>query len=244
MPVYSDDMASAAAKDFACDMAAFWRARLGARLLGVYLIGSLAHGGFNRRYSDIDIALLVEDGLDALVFWLTRAKAAALSLQHSRVLSLFWADRHFSRGRFPLLDRVDYLDHAVPLIEREHLSPTRPSLDEIRAYLRGAPFANWAEDARRFVSCDFLRPKQHKAYVRTLLYPARLFYSWTTGRIASNDDAVAFLCDQQPAGLNVDLIATALQCRRAGADPTALFPARVALSGQIEACARLIASES
>jgi predicted nucleotidyltransferase len=32
-------------------------------LLGAYLIGSLAHAGFSRRYSDIDIALVTETGL-------------------------------------------------------------------------------------------------------------------------------------------------------------------------------------
>jgi hypothetical protein len=101
MPVYSDDMASAAAKEFACDMAAFWRARLGARLLGVYLIGSLAHGGFNRRYSDIDIALFVEDGLDALVFWLTSQSCRALAATLTSAFALLGGPAFFARPVSP-----------------------------------------------------------------------------------------------------------------------------------------------
>jgi hypothetical protein len=52
-----------AAMDFARRIVPFWQAELGSELLGAYLIGSLAHGGFSRRYSDIDMALVTEAGL-------------------------------------------------------------------------------------------------------------------------------------------------------------------------------------
>jgi hypothetical protein len=84
-----------------------------------------------------------------------------------------------------------------------------------------------------------LEPKDHKAYLRTLLYPARFCYSWTTGLMGSNDDAVAFLDERPVAGLDIRLIIRALQCRRAAADPDDLFPARTVLPAQIEACAAL-----
>ncbi len=58
-----DDDAGAAARKLARDMAAYWDDRLGPQLLGFYLLGSLAHGGFSRRYSDIDVALVAETGL-------------------------------------------------------------------------------------------------------------------------------------------------------------------------------------
>ena len=242
MSASPNDVACAAAVDFARGTAALWQARLGTRLLGVYLIGSLAHGGFSRRYSDIDMAIVAEDGLGPFVRYLMHAEAAKLSRQLVPMLSFFWTNRHFSVGRFPLLDRVDFLDHAVPLVERERVLPLRPSLEETRTYLRRAPFTKWAEDAQRFVSFDALKPEDHKAYIRTLLYPARLIYSWTTGGVASNDDAVEFLYERRPVGLDVDLIRRALQCRRDETDPISLFPARAALSDQVNACARLLAS--
>ena len=46
-----------AATAFARRVGGLWHDRLGKRLAGVYLIGSLAHGGYRAAYSDIDMAL-------------------------------------------------------------------------------------------------------------------------------------------------------------------------------------------
>lgn len=230
----------AGALEFAHAMAAFWEEQLGPRLLGFYLIGSLAHGGFNRRYSDIDLALVAENGLSETSLDRARAHGVSFSPELASKLSLFWSDRRFSVGRFPPLDRVDYLDHAVALVEREPVRPERPSVDDIRAYLRGAPFAIWAERAARFATLDRLEAEDHKPYLRALLYPARFVYSWSTGRMASVDDAVAYLDECRPAGLDAGLIARALQCRSRSADPDDLFGERKSLPGQVDACRRLI----
>ncbi|MEE8549133.1 MAG: nucleotidyltransferase domain-containing protein [Alphaproteobacteria bacterium] len=230
----------AGALEFAHAMAAFWEEQLGPRLLGFYLIGSLAHGGFNRRYSDIDLALVAENGLSETSLDRARAHGVSISPELASKQSLFWSDRRFSVGRFPPLDRVDYLDHAVALVEREPVRPERPSVDDIRAYLRGAPFAIWAERAARFATLDRLEAADHKPYLRALLYPARFVYSWSTGRMASNEVAVAYLDDCRPAGLDTGLIARALHCRSRAADPDDLFGDRNLLPGQVDACRRLI----
>ena len=96
-----------------------------------------------------------------------RSEAVALSADWVPKVSVFWTDRHFILGRFPLLDRIDYLDHAVVLVEHGCVRPARPSLEEIRHYLRGAPFANWADRARSFAAADTLSPKDQKEYLRT-----------------------------------------------------------------------------
>ena len=238
MATNTDDSAIAAACVFAEGVAAFLDAKAGDSLLGVYLLGSLAHGGFNRRYSDVDMAVVTENGIDQATLDAVRADAAALSPELGTKLSIFWSDRRFSIGRFPPLDRVDYLDHAVPLIERERVNPVRPTLQEIRDYLGGAPFANWAASATHFAGLDTLGSHERKPYLRALLYPARWVFSWMTGGMASNDDAVAFLNRQQVPGLDVGLVAAALQCRHDTSDPDHLFPARAALPRQVEACAR------
>jgi predicted nucleotidyltransferase len=236
-----DGSAQAAALDFAGLAVRLWQAALGPELLGAYLIGSLAHGGFSRRYSDIDIALVSETGLSPHTLDGLRSRAAALSADWGPKLSVFWTDRHFSLGRFPPLDRIDYLDHRVVLLEREGVQPVRPSLQEIQNYLAAAPFATWTDQARRFAAAEILEPKDHKAYLRTLLYPARLCYSWITGRMGSNADAVAFLHKIRPAQLDMSLIANALECRRANVDPDYLFPERTSLPSQVKACAALLA---
>ena len=241
VPPTTDMSAQAAAVDFARRIVPFWQAALGPELLGVYLIGSLAHGGFSRRYSDIDMALITEAGLSPQTLDRVRSQAAAVSADWAAKLSVFWTDRHFGVGRFPPLDRIDYIDHAVMLMERECIRPVRPALEEIQHYLGGAPFANWTEQARRFATAETLEPKDRKAYLRALLYPGRFCYSWMTGRMGSNDAAVAFLESARPVGLDVRLLARALQCRHADADPDPLFSARTTLPSQVDACAALLA---
>ena len=75
----ADTSVQAAAVDFARRIAPLWQAALGPELLGVYLIGSLAHGGFSRRYSDIDMALITEAGLSPQTLDRVRSQAAAVS---------------------------------------------------------------------------------------------------------------------------------------------------------------------
>ena len=65
MSAASDEFAATSARDFACVLAARWQSVYAAELIGVYLIGSLAHGGFSRRYSDVDMAMVTEAGLSA-----------------------------------------------------------------------------------------------------------------------------------------------------------------------------------
>ena len=238
-----DTPAQFSAARFGRDVAHLWQAVLGRDLIGAYLIGSLAHGGFSRRYSDIDIAVVTEVGLPPETLDRVRNEAAALSAEWGSRLSVFWTDRCFALGRLPPLDRIDYLDHAVVLMERERVQPVRPALEEIRRYLADAPFARWAGEANRFACAETLEPKDRKAYLRALLYPARFCYSWVTGRMGSNHDAVAFLRETHPARLEVSLIASALQCREADADPDDLFPERTALLSQVEACAAWISPE-
>jgi hypothetical protein len=238
-----DELARFAAIDFARRLVQHWQQALGADLLGAYLIGSLAHAGFSRRYSDVDIALVTTAGLSPQALDRMRSDAVAFSADWGPKVSVFWADRYFSLGRFPPLDRIDYLDHAVALIERERVRPARPTPEEIRYYLRGAPFTNWADRARSFAAAEKLEPNDRKGYLRALLYPGRFCYSWVTGLMGSNDDAVAFLGEGHVAGLDVGLIARALQCRQTAADPDSLFPARTALPSQIDVCASLLDSQ-
>ena len=239
MDTPSNDAALAAACGFTQQIAEVWWAEFGRRLIGIYRIGSLAHGGFSARYSDIDVAVVAEEPLPSAELDRMRALAAGASSELVAKLSIFWADRHFRAGRFPPLDRVDYLDHAIAIVERERLRPARPSLPEIRDYLRGA-FERWAEPIRYFSELPALSANDHKPYLRCLLYPARLLYSWATGAMASNDDAVEFLQRHPVPDLDLGLIVRALECRREARDLDALFPERSKLNHQYSVCAEII----
>jgi predicted nucleotidyltransferase len=229
------------ALDFAHRIADFWDRHLGERLIGVYLIGSLAHRGFSTRYSDIDMAVLANDALTSEDLTRMVDRATTLSTDLAPKLSLFWTDRQFSIGRFPPLDRVDLIDHGIALIEREHVRPPRPTLSQIRAYLGAEPLRNWALQVEKLSALTELIGANHKAYLRALLYPARFAYSWMTGAMASNDVAVAWLRSRAPTEFDVDLIERALQCRNQNLDPDHLFPERSKLLLYRDACLQLAA---
>jgi hypothetical protein len=97
-----------------------YRAALGDRLVAVYALGSLAHGGFSALVSDIDLGLVLSDPLrpgDAqTVEAIAEEQKAKGSALHQR-LSVFWGTPATLRaerpgGRFPPLDRLDLLENG------------------------------------------------------------------------------------------------------------------------------------
>jgi len=239
MTFETDDLAIASATSFAHQLAVTLDQRLEQRFRGAYLLGSLAHGGFSRRYSDLDMALVLDDGLTERELSDFRMAATKLSPAWNARLSIFWSDPNFIVGRFPPLDRVDYLDHAIALVERRQTVPPRPTLGEIRSYLAGKPLQGWVASVRKYAAQSELESNDHKGYLRALLYPARFILSWRTGGMGSNDEAVAYLRALAPTGINIEVVEMALDCRRRAADPVDLWKYRGVLPAHIETCYRI-----
>jgi hypothetical protein len=224
--------------DFVRDLAALWDRQLGKDLAGVYLIGSLAHGGYSTRYSDIDVALIVERPLAGAELDRINKGAVLRSAALASKVSLFWTDAKFSAGRFPILDRIDYLDHAVPLLERRHVAPVPPTLRQVHAYLRAEALDRWSRQVARFAALDDLVSSDYRTYLRTLLYPGRFLYSWETGHVASNDDAVVYVGRRNLFGADYNVVARALRCRNDGDDPASLFSERGTLPRLLSICTK------
>lgn len=203
------------------------------RLHGVYLIGSLAHGGFSQRYSDVDVAVVFKraDPADEKII----ESAKRVTHPEMQRLSIFWSTPDFAIGRFPVLDQIDFHDHRKPLFENAAVNTRRPSREEARRYLEGHPLEYWAEKTAYFTTLVALDERDHKELVRCALYPARLLYTWRTGGICSNEEAVAQLRRSVPAGLELGLIEQALICRASEASPEAIFARRSLLEKQRKA---------
>ena len=225
--------------DLVHSLTPYWKETLREDLLGYYVLGSLSHGGFNRRYSDIDIAVISENGLSEEMIEDAQKFAVQLSPSLGPKLSIFWSNRNFSEGRLKVLDRIDYIDHAKAIFENEWVNPKRPTKKEIYEYLSGEPLENWRQTAAYFILQDKLLPEEHKKYLRAHLYAARFAYSWLTLNFGSNDTAVTFLAENPVKGLKMDLIFRALECRHKADDPDRLFSDRKLLLEQIEACLNL-----
>jgi hypothetical protein len=221
--------------------ASLWHEGLGDRLLGVYLLGSLAHGGFSRRYSDIDVALISNDWLAPSELQGLTSQVATQFPEIMQPVPIFWADANFSLGRFPPLDRIDYLDHGVPLFQARHVVPARPDLRDVRAYLSGEPLQKWSKEVNRLVNANELTTRDYKPYIRAALYGVRFIYSWKTGGVTSNDAAVAFVDEQGLFRPGMDLVRAALHVRQANDVPTSLFEQREMLRGVVDRCRDFIA---
>jgi hypothetical protein len=120
------------------------RDRLGDGLLSAYAIGSLAHGGFSPAVSDVDLALLTDDGvvvardvreISARVVADVRAGGLALADRLSIFHSPWAAFRDPpAEARFPPIDRYDLVHFGILVDGTDH-RPTyavAPTADEIR----------------------------------------------------------------------------------------------------------------
>ncbi|MBI3000828.1 MAG: hypothetical protein HYY46_20620 [Deltaproteobacteria bacterium] len=79
-----------------------------------------------------------------------------------------------------------------------------------------------------------LEPKDRKRYIRCLLYPARLVYTWDCLEINSNDRAVEYLREVKPSGLDLHPIELALECRHDRLTAEEIFAEKVDLNNQFD----------
>lgn len=226
---------------FVESVAAHFRKRLGSSLSEVYKLGSLAHGGFSATYSDIDVGMLLscEEPPAAMTGWLAEAKTLDPSL--GKKLSVFWGNPDFSWGRLPVIDRLDLLDHGVPLLAGKQAQFARPAPADIHRALRESIARSWTPRVVELQSLNRLESKDFKPYVRAVLYAARLIYTWDNLAVDSNDVAVRYLHEVRPPGLDLKPIDIALACRQEKCTAADLFALRTDLQAQYESALAYIA---
>jgi hypothetical protein len=199
---------------FVAAVAEFFQMRLGAALVDAYKLGSLAHGGFSNIYSDIDVGLLLNCPEAPARIAELIAEAKTLDGEYGKKLSVFWGNPEFSWGRLPNLDRLDLLDHGVPLLNGHKPQFRRPTKQEIRDELLRSIERSWKPRLPELNTLTELALANRKPYIRAILYAARLIYSWDKLAMESNDRAVEYLHQVQPSGLDLKPVDMALACRR------------------------------
>jgi len=222
-------------ENFVLRVAEYFQAELGASLVDAYKLGSLAHGGFSTIYSDIDVGLLLNCAEAPAQMAEMIAGAKTLDAVYGKKLSIFWGNPEFTWGRLPNLDRLDLLDHGVPLLNGHKPQFRRPSKQEIRDELLRSIERSWKPRLPELNSLKELAPENRKPYIRAILYAARLIYSWDNLAMESNDRAVEYLHQVQPPGLDLTLIDIALACRHGHGTVDEVFALRANLTHQCEA---------
>jgi hypothetical protein len=224
-------------------VADLFNTRLGAALVEVYKLGSLAHGGYSAVYSDIDVGLLLDcaEAPDSIAEALAAAKD--LDAAYGKKLSVFWGNPDHSWGRLPVIDRLDLLDHAVPLLHEHKPVFRRPTQAEIHQALRDSFERSYKPRLPELGALRHLAAHQRKPYVRAVLYPARLIYTWDNLAVDSNDRAVEYLHQVRPPGLDLRPIDLALVCRREKCAAEDVFALAPDLSQQFEAAFDYVAGK-
>ncbi|HEY1971583.1 MAG TPA: hypothetical protein VGH89_26755 [Pseudonocardia sp.] len=179
---------------------------LGERLVAVFALGSLAHGGFAPLVSDIDVALIVRGPDQSTGQHIAQINTLVLERspgELARRLSLFWTDwdgvRHGPgrHDRLPAVDRLDLISSGRLLYGEDHRGGATPP--EPDALIRdGAEFA-----AARFdpaYLAGLRRPAElvaagARAASKAVLFPVRLLYTLHTGQIGLNDAAAGWYAE-------------------------------------------------
>jgi predicted nucleotidyltransferase len=173
----------------------------GDRLIAVYALGSLAHGGFAAEVSDIDAGLILSGPLDQHDGRNVAGLSAAIAESNepfSDRLSIFWGSIATVSGvspggRFPPLDRLDLMQFGRLLAGRDVRSELPlPTQEEL--VLVGAEFAHWRL-ARGDVIATLKDPKallrsEPKTLTKLILYPVRFLFTARTGGVGRNEAAV------------------------------------------------------
>jgi predicted nucleotidyltransferase len=220
--------------DYVGRVAENFKSQLGASLVEAYKIGSLAHGGFSQIYSDIDVGLVLNRPNPPSDMNKMIAEAKALDDEYGKKLSIFWGNPEYSWGRLPVLDRLDLLDHGVPLLNNLRADFRRPTKDEVRQELRQSVETSWRPRIGELSRLTELEPKDRKPYIRAILYSARLIFSWDNLAMDSNDRAVEYLRNVCPSGLDLLPIEMALACRQGKCPAEEVFSLNADLNRQFE----------
>ena len=221
-------------------VANYFNSALGSALVEVYQLGSLAHGGFSKIYSDIDVGLLLNSGQPPERISELIAEAKLLDGEYGKKLSVFWGNPDCAWGRLPNLDRLDLLDHGVPLLTGYKPKFSRPTKSEIRGELLRSIEKSWKPRLPELNGLTELAPENRKPYIRAILYAARLIYSWDNLAMDSNDRAVEYLHQVQPPGLDLKPIDMALACRQEKCTADDVFALRTDLNRQCESAVSYI----
>jgi predicted nucleotidyltransferase len=229
-------------ESFVLSVAGFFNAALGSKLADAYKLGSLAHGGFSAIYSDIDIGLVLNCREPPAEMSELIAKAKARHAEYGKKLSVFWGNPDFNWGRLPNLDRLDLLDHGVPLLNGSKPQFLRPTKQEIRDELLRSVEKIWKPRLPELSRLEELAPDNRKPYIRAILYAARLIYSWDKLAMESNDRAVAYLHQVEPVGLDLKPIDLALACRQEKCTVDDVFKLHTDLNRQCERAVEYIST--
>ena len=170
--------------------------------VSIYIMGSLARGGFSKIASDIDLGIILKGSLDGagenIKNIISDAHKNFPSVKNN--ISIFWGSIEsingvIEAGRYPPFDRLDLIDHALLLSgqdDREMLTrPTKKELD-IASSTFSLSYLASQERIEEFKNCCCIAEKGVVYTTKIILFPARFIYLEKTGKIAGNEESFLY----------------------------------------------------
>ena len=193
-------MSTATAEQVITDTVQAARAVLDGEIEAMFVLGSLAHGGFAPLVSDVDVAIVLGATAPGTAERMARVQTLVVeegSSPLSERLSVFWADWHTVRtgegahSRLGPVDRLDLLDSGRLLLGSDLREPSvRPSHEEL-VVMSADHILNKFTDAylERLRDTRALLEGGPRAVTKAILFPVRFMYTLSTGRIGLNDNS-------------------------------------------------------
>ena len=173
------------------------------RVISIFKFGSLGNHGDFSLCSDVDVAIMLDKVLESdhdviAILW-DRLKQS--KYEYADRLSIFWSSyniKDFTNGvgRFPALDRLDLLQHAIlisgiehrkKLPEPKHSDLIIESANFISTFMLSSEKIKELREGQR----DILA-KGARYFTKFVLFPVRLIFTLDfPGVIGSNKDAVS-----------------------------------------------------
>jgi hypothetical protein len=205
-------MSTATAEQVIADTVQAAQAVLGSEIEAIFVLGSLAHGGFAPLASDVDVAIIVGSTAPGTAEQMARVQALVVdkgSNSLSERLSVFWADWHTVRtgegahSRLGPVDRLDLLDSGRLLLGSDLREPSvRPSHEEL-VVMSADHILNKFTGAylARLRDTPALLAGGPRAATKAILFPVRFMYTLRTGRIGLNDNSARwYAAEDLPGG--------------------------------------------
>tara|TARA_Y100001960_G_scaffold15479_1_gene14038 strand:+ start:1008 stop:1826 length:819 start_codon:yes stop_codon:yes gene_type:complete len=171
----------------------------------IYIMGSLARGGFSDIASDIDVGIVLKGSLsdvkEKIKIILSETKKKFPSVKNN--ISIFWGsidsiNGQIEAGRYPPFDRLDLIDHALLLsgqdIRAQLMRPSKKEL-EIASSMFSISYLATKERIKEFYNCLCIAEKGVVYTTKTILFPARFIYLERTGEIAGNKESSRYYQD-------------------------------------------------
>jgi len=197
---------------------------------GVYVMGSLARGGFSELASDIDVAVVFAPGLPDDVGNALRAIAAACTAAHPSVgngLSLLWSSvetfDESDGGNLGAFDKRDLVDHAVLWRGSELRSRLRRvSSEELEVEGAHKALDSLLDEAgiSLLVAPEKLLALDQVRLSKLVLFPARYLYIARTG-VTDGHELIAADHAKAHPGDEARLVSFACQLRSTPMDKLA-----------------------